>query len=616
MIRTLLSAVCLLLALALLLAPLAARAQDEPAPEEPKVPYEVELSGVEDSALRELLRGSSSLFELKDAPPPSIIGLERRADSDRDRLQTALRSAGYYDAQLDVRIDPDARPVKVTIAVMPGPAYTFKTIEVQTATGGPMPGGPVGLDDLGIRPGRTARAPEVVDAQSKLVAALAGRGYAFAKVADRHVVVDHSDRTMDVTFVVDPGPLTHFGAVEIQGLEEVDESLVRGRLPWTPGALYEPGLVEKARTDIAKLGVFDTVRVQLAGQPGPDGVTPVTVTVAERKRRFIGAGVTYSTTEGFGANAFWGHRNLFGGAEQLRLSFEIGRLAGETSETSELGLPDLRFGVNFRKPDFLAPRQSLLLDFSVVADNPPAYERVAGILTTALEREISDELRVSAGITSEQGEVRASGRTYQVSLIGVPLTAAYDGTGNLLNPTRGLRLGAAVTPWFPVVGNETNSPFVVTTVTGSTYYDFRGDGRYVGAVRAGVGSIVGTTLSDIPPDRRLYAGGGGSVRGFGFQRAGPRDQFGDPTGGRALLELGAEMRIKVTETIGVVPFVDAGTVYDRSFPDFSEPLRVGAGLGLRYFTDFGPLRVDVGIPLNPDRGDSRWQLYLSLGQAF
>ena len=614
MTRALHSTILRLLALALLLASPAVRGQEaEPGP---KVPYEVELTGVEDSALSDLLRESSSLFALKDDPPPSIIGLERRADSDRDRLDTALRSAGYYDARLDIRVDPDATPAKVTVAVVPGPAYTFKAIALRTESGGPLPGALIDLGDLGLKPGERARAPQVVDAQSKLISTLAERGYAFAKVTDRRAVVDHSDRSMDVTFTVDPGPLTRFGDTRIEGLEDLDARLVQGRLPWKPGERYEPALVDRARTDIAKLNVFDTVRVQLAEQPGPDGVTPVTVTVAERKRHVIGAGVVYSTTEGLGGNVYWGHRNLFGGAEQLRLSVEVGRLAGETSSSGELGLPDLRFGVNFRKPDFLTPKQSLLLDFSVVADNPPAYERVASILTAALEREITDQLRVSAGITSERGRVRITDRTYQVALLGLPLAATYDGTDNLLNPVRGFRLGATVTPWLPAPGNESRQRFLATSLTGSTYYDITGDGRYVAAARLGLGSIVGAGLADIPPDRRFYAGGGGSVRGYGFQKAGPRDRVGDPTGGRSLVEAGVELRIKVTDTIGVVPFLDAGTVSDRSVPGLREPLRFGTGLGVRYYTDFGPLRVDFGVPLNPEGDDSRWQLYLSLGQAF
>ncbi|CAO3400738.1 autotransporter assembly complex protein TamA [Azospirillum palustre] len=595
------------------------------------ISYEVEITGVEDEGLRGTLRDASTLVELKDDHPPSLIGLERRADSDRDRLQTALRSAGYYDAKLDIRIDDPAAagtlpaggqapPVKVTVAVTPGPLYHIKTVTVRgvsSSAGSSILPKEVATDDLGLVAGAPAIAQKVLDAESELVGRLSKRGYAFAKVPGREVVVDHSDRTMDVTYTVDPGPLTRYGATRIEGLEQVDENLVRGRLAWKEGQVYDPGATDRARQDIAALQVFDTVRVRMADEPGPDGVTPVIVSVGERKRRFIGGGVTYSTQDGVGANAYWGHRNLFGGAEQLRVGVDVGRVAGSSGGTSSKGndLPDLRFSVNFRKPDFLAVKQSLLVNFAVVNDQPPAYSRVASELTVKLERPLTDQLTVSYGVTGERGRVRTEDTTYQTSFIGVPLGAAWNGTDNLLNPTSGQRASLQVTPWFPV-GGDTKSPFTSILLNGSTYYDLGKDGRYVAAGRIGLGSILGTSLSDIPPDHRFYAGGGGSVRGYGFQKAGPRDRYDDPVGGRSLFEIGAELRIKVTESIGVVPFVDAGTVYDKAYPDFSEPLRVGAGLGLRYYTDFGPLRVDVGIPLNPASGDSRWQLYLSLGQAF
>ncbi|CAO3406459.1 autotransporter assembly complex protein TamA [Azospirillum largimobile] len=607
---------------------------DAPAEEEVRptgIRYDVEITGVEDDGLRGTLNDASTLVELKGDAPPSLIGLERRADSDRDRLQTALRSAGYYDARLDIRIeDPaaagtlpaggEAPPVKVTVAVTPGPLYRIKTVTVRgaaNASGGSSLPGEVATDDLGLAAGSPAVAQKVLDAESEVVARLARRGYAFAKAADREVIVDHSDRTMDVAYTIDPGPLTRYGATRIEGLERVDEDLVRGRLAWKEGQVYDPGATDRARQDIAALQVFDTVRVRMADEPGPDGVTPVIVTVGERKRRFIGGGVTFSTEDGLGANAYWGHRNLFGGAEQLRVGVDVGRVAGSSGGTSSKGndLPDLRFSVNFRKPDFLAVKQSLVVNFAVVNDQPPAYSRVASELTVKLERPLTDQLTISYGVTGERGRVRTEDTTYQTSFIGVPLGAAWNGTDNLLNPTSGQRASLQVTPWFPV-GGDTKSPFTSILLNGSTYYDLGNDGRYVAAARVGLGSILGTSLTDIPPDHRFYAGGGGSVRGYGFQKAGPRDRYDDPVGGRSLFEIGAELRIKVTESIGVVPFVDAGTVYDSAYPDFSEPLRVGAGLGLRYYTDFGPLRVDVGIPLNPASGDARWQLYLSLGQAF
>ncbi|WP_372396827.1 BamA/TamA family outer membrane protein [Azospirillum sp. HJ39] len=631
-----------LVAALLLLGPAAAgRAQDSPPDAPPaasEVPqdeearpaglrYAVEFTGIEDDGLRGTLNDASTLVELKDDAPPSLIGLERRADSDRDRLQTALRSAGYYDARLDIRIDDqsttgaqpagnDAPPVKVTVAVTPGPLYHIKTVNVRGAGGSGLPA-EVATDDLGLAAGAPAVAQKVLDAESELIGRLARRGYAFAKAADREVVVDHSDRTMDVAYTVDPGPLTRYGATRIEGLEKVDEDLVRGRLAWKEGQVYDPGATDRARQDIAALQVFDTVRVRMADEPGPDGVTPVVVTVGERKRRFIGGGVTFSTEDGLGTNAYWGHRNLFGGAEQLRVGVDVGRVAGSSGGSSSTGndLPDLRFSVNFRKPDFLAVKQSLLVNFAVVNDQPPAYSRVASELTVKLERPLTDQLTVSYGVSGERGRVKTEDTTYQTAFIGVPLGAAWNGTDNLLNPTSGQRASLQITPWFPM-GGDTKSPFTSVLLNGSTYHDLGNEGRYVAAARIGVGSILGTSLSDIPPDHRFYAGGGGSVRGYGFQKAGPRDRYDDPVGGRSLLEIGAELRIKVTESIGVVPFVDAGTVYDKAYPDFSEPLRIGAGVGLRYYTDFGPLRVDVGIPLNPASGDARWQLYLSLGQAF
>ncbi|SMH58817.1 autotransporter assembly complex protein TamA [Azospirillum agricola] len=616
----------LMLAAALLLGPAEdGRAQDAapaapPAageePPEARIPYEVEITGVEDEGLRGALNDASSLVELKGDPPPSILGLERRADSDRDRLQAALRSAGYYDGRIDIRIDGAAQPARVAVAITPGPRYGFKTVRIEGAGGAPLPV-EASADGLGLVAGEPALAQKVLDAEGTLLGRLGRDGYAFAKVADRQVVVDHSDRTMDVTYAIESGPRVRYGATRIEGLEDVDESLVRGRLGWAEGGVHDPATLDRARQDLAKLEVFDTVRVRLAEEPGPDGVTPVIVTVAERKRRFIGAGVNYSTQDGVGASAYWGHRNLFGGAERLRLGVEVGRVAGGSGGSSSTSndLPDLRFSVNFRKPDFLAVKQSLVIDFQVANDQPPAYSRVATELSAKLERQINDRLTVSYGVSGERGRVKTEDTTYQTAYVGVPLGVAWNGADDLLNPTKGERASLQVIPWFPA-GGDSRSPFTAIQFNGSYYYDLAKDGRYVAAARLGVGSIIGASLSEISPDHRFYAGGGGSVRGYGFQKAGPRDRFDDPSGGRSLLELGAEVRVKVTETIGVVPFVDAGTVYDSAYPDFSQPLRVGAGLGLRYYTDFGPLRVDVGVPLNPPKGDPRWQLYLSLGQAF
>lgn len=579
------------------------------------VPYETALTGVEEDGLRALLEQTSSLFTLREEPPPSVIGLERRAQQDRDRLDAALRSAGFYDAAVDIRIDGGRQPALATIDVRTGPLYAFKTVTVAAAGGGTLPGGPVDGAALGLEAGQPARAAEVVRAEGGLLARLRTHGHAFAKVAERRAVVDHGDRTMDVAFTVDPGPLVRFGPTRIEGETAVDAELVRGRLPWQEGQVYDPALLDTARRDLAALGPFSVTRVTMAEAPGPDGVTPVVVTLADRPPRFVGFGVSFSSQDGLGIRGYWGHRNLFGGAEQLQLTAEVARLNAGTASADALDDTDLTFGVDFRKPDFLAPKQSLVLRVAAISDKPPAYDRTGLLASGGLERQFTPHLTGSLAVRNETSRIETTDRTWDTAYLGTPLTVSYDASDDLLNPAHGFRVGATLTPWLPV-GGELESKFLSMTVSGSAYRDLTGSGGTVLAGRMQIGSIVGADLSGIPPDKRFYAGGGGSVRGYGFQMVGPRDRADHPTGGRSLLEAGAELRIKVTDTIGIVPFVDAGAVYDRAFPDFSSALRFGAGLGLRYYTDFGPLRVDVGIPLNRTGDDDAWQLYLSLGQAF
>ena len=145
---------------------------------------------------------------------------------------------------------------------------------------------------------------------------------------------------------------------------------------------------------------------------------------------------------------------------------------------------------------------------------------------------------------------------------------------------------------------------------------FRGGGL-VAAFRAAAGSLAGSACAEIPADKRLYAGGGGSVRGYAFQHAGPLDASNDPIGGRSIVELGAELRLRLAGAFGVVPFVDAANVYEQVLPSFDGGLLWGAGLGLRYYSSAGPSRVDLAFPLNRRTSiDDIFQLYVSLGQAF
>jgi len=138
------------------------------------------------------------------------------------------------------------------------------------------------------------------------------------------------------------------------------------------------------------------------------------------------------------------------------------------------------------------------------------------------------------------------------------------------------------------------------------------------AGRVRLGTISGAPLFDLAPSRRFYSGGGGSVRGYGYQQLGPKDQDGDPIGGRGLAEFGLEARVRLKQfggNFGVVPFFDGGSLTSKEFPDLRN-WRYAAGIGVRYYSTFGPIRVDLGVPLNRQKGDGPFAVTVSLGQAF
>ncbi|MEI6559373.1 MAG: BamA/TamA family outer membrane protein [Rhodospirillaceae bacterium] len=585
-----------------------------PAAAEPG-PYAVDVTGVEDDELRSLLEETSSLVRLKDQPPPGPVGLRRRADDDRRRLDTALRSEGYYDARIAVSLGAEAGDTRrVLVAVAPEEPYRFHTISLTPAAGTALPGGLPDAAALGLGAGSVARAPLVVAAEQRLKDALALKGFPFARVAGRRAVIDRDQHTMDVTYSLDPGPLVRLGEARFAGLDGVAPALAAGRIGWRPGDLYRPELIERTRAALSALGVFNAVTLEVDKTPAADGRHDVAVTVAERKRRFVGFGASYSNSAGLGGQAYWGHRNLFGGGEQLRFGAELDRLDSNSLTRIGLDHADEKVTAELRKPDFLSLDQTLILTASAINEHPEAYQRQAVTEQIRLERRFDRQLTVSAGLIGEQSTILDVVGETGANLTGLPLSLTYDTTGTLLEPTGGYRLALETTPWLRT--DRSGSSFMVNRITGSSYYDLTGTGGLVTAGRFSFGTILAANAASLPTDKRLFGGGGGSIRGYGYQKVGPVNDRNIALGGRSLLELGAELRIRITEDFGLVPFVDAGNVYSGVLPVPRQSLRVGSGLGVRYYTPFGPLRLDVGVPVPKRRHDDPVQIYISLGQAF
>ena len=235
-------------------------------------------------------------------------------------------------------------------------------------------------------------------------------------------------------------------------------------------------------------------------------------------------------------------------------------------------------------------------------------------MTLGLDRRLSEILTVNYGVEAELSRITDDGETRNFRLFGPTGGINLDTSDDLLNPTKGSRLSFAASAFPEVLGS--NQDVFQTRATGSSYLDLSGEGNLVLAGRLSVANVFGGSIGDLPEDRLLYAGGGGSVRGYEFRSISPKDDDGDLTGGRSLVEGSVELRYRFMENYGIVPFFDAGTVTEDVFPSFNEPIQYAGGLGFRYYSPIGPIRADIATPLNPRSDDEPVAFYISIGQAF
>ena len=587
---------------------LAARAADPQ-------PYVVRFAPTEVAGLEMLLRDVSVLARLQGEEPVAPAALIGRARADRDRFAAVLRSQGHFAGSVAIRaagldltdlaaaaaveVLPAAPPLEIEIAVTPGPLYTIAAVTLAGAEGLPV----------GLAVGDPARGADILAAEAALLEVLRRDGHAYARLAERTLTVDHADRTMTVALRLEPGPRVAIGRVAVQGLARIDRDFAAWLVAARAGRPYRPAELERMRRDLLDLGAFATVRARLAPEPGPDGTADVTLEAVERPPRRIEFGGAYATSEGASLRAAWRHRNLFGRAERLELGAEVSGLL-------ERGSGDLGYRLDgrFAKPHVLARGQTLRLDAGALRERTDAYDRVALTAGAALERRLRDRLSGSLGLAFERSRVEQAGEATADTFVGLPAVLTWEDAGNPLDSVRGTRARLELTPYPRFLGSTL--PHTSLRASGSGYLDLAGDGRSVLAVRLIAAAAFGQSRDGLPPDRRVYAGGSGTVRGFAFQSIGPRAD-GRPLGGTTMLAGGVEYRQRIGTSWGAVGFVDAGGVGEARAPDLPSRLAVGAGVGVRYYTAIGPLRADVAVPLSGKRpGDAGWQLYLGLGHAF
>ncbi len=549
--------------------------------------------------LQALVKDAAKLFTLRDKPPPTLNMLRRRGQDDLDRVHKVLQGEGYFEPETRIRVD-GGQLAQAVLFVDPGPAYTVR--EVSIDWDGEAPDNPPQPADLQLQPGKPFAAVKAVDSQQTILQLLSEREHPFARVSPARAELDRHNHAVDVSFSVTPGPAVTFGPVSMQGLERTDPEYVAKLLPWQEGDPYDAALLETARQQLFATDIFSAVFMDPADAP-EDGQVPIVLDLSERPSRTVRLGLRYDTDLGPGVQAQWEHRNLFGAGELLKARTKV------TPKLQELG-------ASFRKPFFYRKDQSFLAQIKTERTETDAFSGVSGSTVAKLERQLTPQLAVALGLGYRLAVIRETDDNDKSghSLFFVPATLRWDTTNNGVNPTAGGRLNGFAAP-FQEVGTG-GDRFVKLRGAYSHYFPLTDNGTMVLALRGAAGSILTDDSESVPADELYYAGGGGSVRGRPYQKAGPLKN-GDPVGGLSFLETSTELRVQFSKTIGAVAFVDAGRAYENWNMDFSRRLFIGWGFGARYFTDFGPIRVDVAFPWEKRPGvDNNFEIYMSLGQAF
>lgn len=559
----------------------------------------------------ELLKAfrQQSALEADRKDPANSAQIDRRSRADADLLAELLRSQGYYDAVVEPSTATADHTVQVTLTADPGAEYRFASVELPGLEAAGAEAAKL-REKFGVNVGDPVIAQDVIAGELALRTALGEEGFAGAEVGEQDIEVNHQTRLATLTMPVKPGPVARFGAIHVSGTPPFSPRHIATIARFRAGDPFKRSDIDDLRRALINTSLVSTADIQVVPVDGGRTVD-LNVRLEPAPSHTIAGELGYGTGEGARLEGSWTDRNFFNPEGALTLRGIIG-----TSEQLA--------GVQFRRSNFLRRDQVLNLQFSAAHRKFDAYEAKTVQLLGNIERQSNfiwqKKWTWSYGgewlATDERGVFTTAGikDTKTFLIAAFPLALGYDGSDSLLDPSHGFRLSGRLSP--EISFHSGQKTYARMQFDASAYRPV--SDNVVAAGRVRVGTILGAGVFDMAPSRRFYSGGGGSVRGYGYQRLGPKDVDGDPIGGRGLAEFAIEARVRLKPfggNFGIVPFFDGGSLTTEALPDVKD-WHFGAGIGVRYYSLFGPIRVDFGVPLNRQKGDGPVAVTVSLGQAF
>lgn len=570
----------------------------------------IRLTGEANEVLEKRLREASILAAAerdKNTGPQDLLGA---ALGDYTRLLETLYAAGYYSGVISIRIDgreaalipPLETPTRIdTIAVTvdQGRLFRFGVAEVAPlAPGARLP--------RSFRPDERARAEAVSEAVDAAVADWRAAGHAKAAPGAQSITANHATQILNARIAMTPGPLVRFGALRVTPGSAVRERRIRAIAGLPEGAVFSPDDLTRAATRLRRTGTFRSVALAEDDRLGPDGSMDITATLVDERPRRFGLGAEVSSFEGLRLSGFWLHRNLLGGAERFRVEGEISDIGART------GGVDYRLGARLDRPAVWGPDTSLFLFGAIEHLDEPDYRTDRAEAGIGMHRILTETLTADLAVTVSTERTRDAFGTRDLTLVALPGALTWDRRDNTLNPRSGHYIRAEATPFAGVSGVGDG---VRLRLDARAYRALSQKRDIVLAGRLQYGALYGAEIPEAPSGYLFYSGGGGTVRGQPYQSLGVNLARGARVGGRGFVGGSLELRGHVKGPFSVVGFADAGFISENPDPGSDGHWHAGAGLGVRYNTAVGPIRLDVAGPIAGSTGQGL-QIYVGIGQAF
>ncbi len=577
----------------------------------PQTSYEVELVGVENSTIKEIVEESAQLIRLKDKPPVSTNALRYRAREDMERIQEALMAHGFFesDAYFTLKHDPEKK--LVIVHIKSGPRYTIDSLIIENDDETDLSLSEDKIERvLNIKSGEEVDYAKALEASLRLQRYFQNHGFPFVMVQDPEAVIDQESKKVTYYFKVSLKGKKFFGPIKIHGQKHLSESYIHNRVSWHLNDLYDERLLEKTKRKLIESELFSGVYIKPVQDQNlvSQQQVPIDLEIKEGPPRVIGGGIKYSVTDGYSARAYWQHKNFWGGGQKLGVTGQYGQKESFGQLTYDI-------------PDLIMANFDLLTKARAKYEITEAYKGATYHASGKFRHQYCDIFAYYLGGDYEYSHLEREGETFKRQYWGIPMGINIDTSNDPLNPIKGGKLDLEMVPYFGKIDED--NKMLRLRARAVYYLRLIKKDILVLAAWTRLGTIFFAKGSDIPLNKRFYSGGAGSVRGYGYQLLGPVDRDRKPEGGRGLIEFGVEPRLRLTEKFGLSAFVEGGSVTKTNTPSINKNnnFLYGVGIGAKYYTEIGPFRIDFAVPLKRRtvRGkkvDAPFQVYLSIGQAF